>query len=93
MFPTTTGRKHGQTNVRGRVLGKPATVDEDGTEQAGSGSVRRADGTLEAVGLPPLPAKLEVQSLRCTFASILYALGEDPGTVIDRMGHGDPRWL
>ena len=29
-------------------------------------------------------------SLRRTFASILYALGEDPGVVMDEMGHTDP---
>jgi integrase len=29
-------------------------------------------------------------SLRRTFCSLLYALGEDPGTVMDEMGHTDP---
>jgi hypothetical protein len=28
--------------------------------------------------------------LRRTFASLLYALGEDPGIVMDEMGHADP---
>ena len=28
--------------------------------------------------------------MRRTFASILYALGEDPGVVMDEMGHTDP---
>jgi integrase len=28
--------------------------------------------------------------LRRTFASVLYALGEDPGIVMDEMGHTDP---
>jgi integrase len=35
----------------------------------------------------PLPARLTPHSLRCTFASVLYAIGEDPG---DEMGHTDP---
>ncbi len=52
--------------------------------------MRRANENLEAAGLPPLPDRLSVQSLRCTFAGVLYALGEDPGTVKDEMGHGDP---
>jgi integrase len=29
-------------------------------------------------------------SLRRTFCSLLYALGEDPGVVMDEMGHTDP---
>ena len=28
--------------------------------------------------------------LRRTFCSLLYALGEDPGVVMDEMGHTDP---
>jgi integrase len=40
--------------------------------------------------LPPLPAKLTPHSMRRTFASVLYALGEDPGVVMDEMGHTDP---
>ena len=44
---------------------------------------------LEA-GLPPLPDKLTPHSLRRTFCSLLYALGEDPGVVMDEMGHTDP---
>jgi integrase len=28
--------------------------------------------------------------MRRTFASVLYALGEDPGVVMDEMGHTDP---
>ena len=28
--------------------------------------------------------------MRRTFASILYAIGEDPGVVMDEMGHTDP---
>jgi hypothetical protein len=39
--------------------------------------------------LPPLP-KLTPHSLRRTFCSVLYALGEDPGTVMDEMGHANP---
>jgi integrase len=46
--------------------------------------------TLEAAGLPPLPARMTPHSLRRTFCSLLYALGEDPGVVMDEMGHTDP---
>lgn len=33
---------------------------------------------------------LSARSLRRTVCSLLYALGEDPGTVMDEMGHTDP---
>lgn len=52
--------------------------------------MKRADENLVAQELPPLPAKLTPHSLRRTFASLLYALGEDPGVVMDEMGHADP---
>jgi len=89
LFPTTNGRKLSQSNVRDRVLGKPATVIGE-KKRAGKGAVGRANEQLEAAGLPPLPDGLEVQSLRCTFASILYALGASPVEVMQEMGHGDP---
>lgn len=74
--------------MRDRVLGKPANVK--GKERAGTGAVGRTNANLEAAGLPPLPDGLEVGSLRCTFASILYAFGASPVEVMQEMGHGDP---
>ncbi len=63
----------------------------DGKQQkSGAGAVRRANKQLEGEGLPPLPANLTPHSLRRTFCSLLYALGEDPGVVMDEMGHTDP---
>ena len=75
VFGTSAGKRSSAENFRHRVLA-PA--------------VARADGTLEAAGLPPLPEGLTPHSLRRTFCSVLYALGEDPGTVMDEMGHTDP---
>ncbi len=37
-----------------------------------------------------LPERITPHSLRRTFCSLLYALGEDPGVVMDEMGHTDP---
>ncbi len=45
---------------------------------------------LRARELSPLPDKITPHSLRRTFASILYAIGEDLGVVMDEMGHTDP---
>lgn len=38
----------------------------------------------------PLPEGITPHSLRRTFASVLYAVGEDPGVIMDEMGHTDP---
>jgi integrase len=53
-------------------------------------TVKRANENLSKAGQPPLPEGLTPHSLRRTFASILYAVGEDPGVVMDEMGHTDP---
>jgi hypothetical protein len=76
-------------NFRNRVLGGPATI-VDGEEESGKGAIAGANERLIAGGRAPLPAKLTPHSLRRTFCSLLYALGEDPGTVMDEMGHTDP---
>jgi len=89
VFPTLTGGRLSPENFRNRVLGRPAIV-EDGREKAGTGAVGRANRRLEAEGLSPLPDRITPHSLRRTFASVLYALGEDPGVVMDEMGHTDP---
>jgi integrase len=52
--------------------------------------VKRANEILAERGTAPLPDGLTPHSLRRTFASVLYALGEDPGVVMDEMGHTDP---
>src|SRR5271154_1855103 len=74
-FPTRTGRQMSPENFRSRVL---------------AAAIKRANENLAAAGLPPLPGKITPHSLRRTFCSLLYALGEDPGTVMDEMGHTDP---
>jgi integrase len=89
VFPTITGSRMSADNFRSRVLGKPATV-KAGKPKSGTGAIGQANKQLEADGLPPLPAKLTPHSLRRTFCSLLYALGEDPGVVMDEMGHTDP---
>ncbi len=88
LFPTAKGARMSDDNFRARVLGRPTAVF-DGKERNGTGAVGGANMRLEAAGLPPLP-KLTPHSLRRTFCSMLYALGEDPGTVMDEMGHTHP---
>jgi len=72
-FPTATGARQNPSNVRNRVLA-PA--------------VRSANAALAKDDLPPLP-KLTPHSLRRTFASVLYAIGEPPPVVMAEMGHTD----
>jgi integrase len=75
VFATGTGGRPKRANIRNRVLA-PAV------ELASAGLIER--------GLGPLPDGLTPHSLRRTFASVLYALGEDPGVVMDEMGHTHP---
>lgn len=75
VFATPTGRKPSTTKVRTHKLA-PA--------------VRRASQRLAERGQVPLPEGLTPHSMRRTFCSILYALGEDPGVVMDEMGHANP---
>ncbi len=62
----------------------------DGKRKGAAGALGCAAKQLDAAGLPPLPAQMTPHSLRRTFCSLLYALGEDPGVVMDEMGHTDP---
>lgn len=75
VFPTTTGQRHSPSNIRRRVLA-PA--------------VKLANERLEQRGHVPLPERLSPHKLRHTFASLLVALGVDPGSVMDQLGHTDP---
>jgi integrase len=75
VFATSTGRRQSADNLRSRVIGA---------------SVERANKNLRARRLSPLPEGITPHSLRRTFASILYAIGEDPGVVMDEMGHTAP---
>jgi integrase len=72
---TSTGKRQSTDNLRSCVIGA---------------SVERANENLRARELSPLPEGITPHSLRRTFASILYAIGEDPGVVMDEMGHTDP---
>jgi integrase len=75
VFPTATGSALDPWNIRHRVLA-PA--------------VKLANERLEAGDATPLPDGLSPHKLRHTFASLLVALGTDPGAVMDQLGHTDP---
>ncbi|MFL5517384.1 MAG: hypothetical protein ACJ8DJ_14600 [Gemmatimonadales bacterium] len=53
-------------------------------------SVKRADANLTGAARTPLPERITPHRLRRTFCSVRYALGDDPGTIADEMGHTDP---
>jgi integrase len=75
VFATSNGKSTNATAVRTRVL-TPA--------------VKRSNQRLEDDGNLPLPERLTPHSLRRTFASLLYALGEAPPVVMAEMGHTSP---
>ncbi len=72
VFGSSTGKPLSPTNVRKRII-EPAVV--------------RASGALEERDLAPLPQGVTPHSLRRTFASLLFALGESPVYVMGQMGH------
>jgi integrase len=76
VFASDTGRRFGSSNYRRRVLTK---------------AIERADKRLKKADRAPLPEGLTPQSLRRTFASLLYATGESPPVVMAEMGHTDPK--
>jgi integrase len=53
-------------------------------------AVKRGNERLTDAGEVPLPEWLTPHKLRHTFASILVALGIDPGLVMDQLGHTSP---
>jgi integrase len=76
VFATSEGHRFGASNVRRRVLAK---------------AVERANVRLGEAELPPLPVGLTPHSLRRTYCSRLYALGQSPPEVMAEMGHTDPK--
>jgi integrase len=75
VFATAAGTELIQGNIRRRVLDK---------------AIEKANEKLAEAGDVPLPDGLTPHKLRHTFASILVALGVDPGSVMDQLGHTDP---
>jgi integrase len=75
VFATMAGGRPNPSNIRSRVLIR---------------AVKRANERLEAAREVPLPDRLSPHKLRHTFASLLVALGCDPGSVMDQLGHTDP---
>jgi integrase len=74
VFATSNGQPHGPSNLRRRVLAPAVDI---------------ANEQLEQRGEVPLPEHLTPHKLRHTFASLLVALGVDPGSVMDQLGHTD----
>jgi integrase len=71
VFPTRTGRRQYECKIRDNMV---------------KTSVKRANRNLEAKDLPPLPESVGPHSLRRTFATVLYAIGEPPPVVMAEMG-------
>ncbi len=75
VFGTAIGTRQTTTNVRRRILAK---------------AVERANQQLDQHEVEPLPERLTPHSLRRTFASLLFAIGEPPPQVVEQMGHTTP---
>ena len=74
VFGVRSGGPMNPANIRHRILGPAVELASKRPEDAGSA---------------PLPDGLTPHKLRHTFASLLVALGVDPGAVMDQLGHED----
>jgi integrase len=72
VFGSSTGRGQSPSNVRGRILAPAVMV---------------ANEQLAKAGAELIPVSLTPHSLRRTFASLLFAIGETPPYVMAQMGH------
>ena len=74
VFASDAGTELAQNNIRVRILER---------------AVELANERLVAAGEVPLPEGLTPHKLRHSFASLLVAIGTDPGAVMDQLGHAD----
>ena len=72
VFGTSTGKPQHRSHIRSRVLAK---------------AIEKANERLAERDSELLPSGLTLHSLRRTFASLLFAIGETPPFVMDQMGH------
>ena len=72
VFGTSNGKPHHRSQIRSRILAK---------------AVQKANERLAEAKTEPLPSGLTLHSLRRTFASLLFAIGETPPYVMAQMGH------
>jgi len=75
VFRTSRGGPRTKDNVRLRIL-RPVLA--------------RTEELLAARGQASLPPGITPHSLRHTFTSLLFAIGEDPVSVMRQLGHTDP---
>jgi integrase len=76
VFATATGGEHSASNVRSRVLAKAVVLANEQLAKAGSELI---------------PTSLTPHSLRRTFASILFAVGEPLPYAMSQLGHADTK--
>jgi integrase len=77
LFTTAAGTARDKDNVRSKVM-QPVLA--------------RADEILAEAETMPLPSGVTAHKLRHTFASILFAIGEDAPYVMGQLGHADPKF-
>lgn len=85
-----------KAEVNPEDLAGPAFVNRDGRRESVSNLgrrlktvLRRADERLSAKGLEPIGSAVTPYSFRRLYASLRYALGDDPVYVAGQMGHAD----
>jgi integrase len=55
-------------------------------------TIKRANDSLDELGIEPISEKVTPHSLRRTYASVRAALRDDPVYIAEQIGHTDPRF-
>jgi integrase len=74
MFPNRRGERQSVSNVERRL----------------KTAIRRANQRLEELGIRPIDGAVTPHSLRRLYASLRFALGDDPVYVAAQLGHTEP---
>lgn len=74
VFPTLTGKKDNRQNIRQRLLQR---------------AIERANEKLVGLGIEPI-GRVSPHGLRCSYAALRCAVGDDVAYTAEQMGHEDP---
>ena len=70
--------------------GRISRQTKDNAGRRLKGAIRRANEALAEAGIEPISERVSPHSLRRTYASIRFALGDDIVRVSEQLGHSDP---
>jgi integrase len=70
--------------------GRVSRQTKDNAGRRLKGTIRRANEALAKAGIEPISERVSPHSLRRSYASLRFALGDDPVYVSEQLGHAEP---